>query len=138
MQKKYTKNKVHSFRRLVVRKSHPPYLVSKLRSMEQTLQLEIQQAKASYECHLFSMFASDKSKLYKYLRNCHASNLYPSVLSWNNIHENQPAGKCELFNRYFNTVFTANLSSCSLTDLNRLPFPDAQLSSLCFSESDVW
>ena len=106
--------------------------------MEQTLQLEIQQAKASYECHLFSMFASDKSKLYKYLRNCRASNSYPSVLSWNNIHENQPAGKCELFNRYFNTVFTANLTLCSLTDLNRLPFPDAQLSSLCFSESDVW
>ena len=52
--------------------------------------------------------------------------------------KNQPAGKCELFNRYFNTVFTANLTLCSLTDLNRLPFPDAQLSSLCFSESDVW
>ena len=133
---RHSLNKVCSLRRLVIRRCYPSHLVAKLEFLEGCLQQQIKDAKAAYELKLFTNFAEDKSSLYKHLRLISNSRTIPNLVYWGESKADQILQKCELFNRFFNSVFIQNQSS--VPNLHMMPVPNAQMDHIAISEADVW
>ena len=80
-------------------------------------------AKAAYKLRLFTNFAEDNSSLYKHLRTISNSCTISNLVYWGETQVDQILQKCELFNRFFNSVFTPH--SSSVPDLHMMPVRNA-------------
>jgi hypothetical protein len=108
---------------------------SKLKSSMKHLQDKIISAKTSYETQLIKTFASNNnSKFFKYINSITGNNTIPPVVNFESSTALTDYEKATLFN--FHSVFTQ--SSFVLPPSDELPTPEASLSNIVISESDVF
>ena len=97
----------------------------------------VQTAKAMYENSLFeSMLSKSTSTLFHYLRSITSSRGLPSELQLNETCAYSDYDKANLFNEYFNSVFTKDF--CVLPDLNTIPCPPKYINNNEFSDPEVF
>ena len=111
--------------------------ISKWKSSMKILQDKITSAKKRYETHLIKTLAySNSSKVFKYINSITGNDTFPSNITFESSTATSDYGKATLFNDYFFSVFTQ--SSYVLPPVDELPKPDASLSDIVISESDVF
>ena len=121
-------------RQLNHRKSN--HLICKLSHIESSLQDLISSSKSTYIKNLVSSHHSTPGKLFSHLKSLatSTSSNYPI------LHESRPISdpykKAELFNSYFNSVFT--ISDFILPPPDQRPTPSNQLSHIVIDPSDVF
>ena len=109
----------------------------RIKTAEETLQANIQQAKANFEAKLVSNFAfSNDSKIFQYVRNLTKSASIPSTIFYDNTSASQDLDKANLFNKYFYSVFSR--STYSLPNFENMPRASVSLDSIYISEEDVY
>ena len=128
-------NRIHTIRRCL-RKNPTQRLLSKLNSMEISLQSQIQASKDEFLSNLVVSFINNPKKLYSYLNNLNNSKYKPQFIIYNgNIIDNVKQ-KVSLFNDFFNSTFTS--SNFILPDMSLFHAPTTQLSSIEFTDLEVY
>ena len=128
-------NQARTLRRSLRRK-HTGSKEAKLAMLESSLEVTILQSKQDYEVSIIEAFSSNPKKLYNHLKMLRNSNFVPDHLIENETLVCDPLEKADLFNKFFNSVFTR--SSFTLPPTDQLPTPVKQLSSIEISSSDVY
>ena len=132
---------IHNCKRLrtMKRSNRQPsaYKLSKIESLEKSLRQSIEQAKAEYQSNLImSHSKSNPSKIYKHIRSITNSFEIPSTVHFDSFSSSSSRDMAMLFNRYFHSVYTPNISSFpSRCDLP--PVPNS-LQSISISDIDVF
>ena len=89
-------------------------------SAETLFNSNVETAKAMYENSLIeSMLSKSTSTAFHYMRSITSSIGLPSELQLNKTHAYSDYDKANLYNKYFNPVFT--MDSCTIPDLNTIP-----------------
>ena len=133
---KHQINQIRSLRRRI-KKNPVPSRLSKLTRMETKLNHTIHSAKLSYETNLAcSNSPQSKKLLYNYLNDLSKHNTTPQTIFHNDIPTSCPSSKAEVFNNYFNSVFTR--SNYTLPGMEDLPSPPSnQISSISTNQTEV-
>ena len=128
-------NKVRTLRKRTSRKHYPPSMVAKLQEMESSLQTMITNSKRDYEYNLIKNSSKDKKEVFRHIKSITSKYSSPNTVYWNSSYSSNPAEKCDLFNRFFNSVFID--SRYKPPRSLKQPHPTSQLSHIFFSEDDV-
>ena len=117
---------------------HPtPQLQQKINDLELQYRNKILQAKSNYETNLVRSFAgSHNGRIYDYIRSLSKKSIIPTMVSLNNCNATSDAGKAQVFNTFFHSVFTD--SSFSLPNPATLPIPPSCICTLTFSDTEVF
>ena len=132
---KYQLNRTHTLRRLT-RNRPTQHLLSKLKSMETSLQTLIQSSKDEFLSNLVTSFNANSRKLFGYLNNESQSKFKPQCI----VHDGNTIAdlvqKASLFNQFFNSTFTS--SNYILPTMSSLQAPTTQLGIIEFTETEVF
>ena len=112
------------------------HLYDQIFRRESQVQDLILSSKLAYEDYLVTSFKFHPNRLFKHLKSLikPASEHYP--IFHDSIPLSDPTHKAQLFNSYFNSVFTTN--DFVLPPFSQLPAPSVQLSSITVDFSDVF
>ena len=81
-------------------------------------------------------FPKNRGRLFRHLRSMSSTNPIPELIHHNNTWESDPVNQCDLFNSYFNSVYTHSDFSFSIGDQsynsNNISEP------FLFTEADVY
>ena len=103
---------------------------------EHQLQCDILDARANYEGRLVTEFSfSNDSRVYHYIKSLSGQNKLPDVMFWGSDSASTAAGKANLFNEFFHSVFNGNVDTLTL---DTLCFPDSSLCSINISLEDTF
>ena len=94
-------------------KLHPTeHTTARLNSAEVNLENSIKQAKTNFEANLINNFAfNNESKIYKYIKSLSKSDSIPLTVFFQENVATRDIDKANLFNQFFFSIFTSNLSS---------------------------
>ena len=101
-------NRIHSLRKQYKRNpfSHNSHHLS---LAEHQLQCDILDARANYEGRLVTEFSfSNDSRVYHYIKSLSGQNKLLDVMYWGSDSASTAAGKANLFNEFFHSVFNGN------------------------------
>ena len=123
-------NKIRTLRRRISRSCgfNQQALFVKLADMESNLNLLMNHARSDYEQSLASSFQSDRGRVFRYLKSLSSPRFIPEFIQHN---ESDPVKQCDLFNSYFNSVYTRSSFSFSTVLQGSSQFPT-------FSEAEVY
>ena len=126
-------NKVHTARRKWKKKPCRATL-SKLKLLEEELEVTILHGKEDYIASLIDTYQSNSSKLYRYIKDL--SNPIPNstFVDSNSTTVRDPIDVCEAFNKFFNSTFVSSNYVLPST----LPAPTSHLSSISISITDTF
>ena len=86
---------------------------------EHQLQCDILDARANYEGRLVTEFSfSNDSRVYHYIKSLSGQNKLPDVMYWGSDSASTAAGKANLFNEFFHSVFNGNADTLTLDTLS--------------------
>uniref|UniRef100_A0A1X7TJA3 Uncharacterized protein n=1 Tax=Amphimedon queenslandica TaxID=400682 RepID=A0A1X7TJA3_AMPQE len=129
-------NRVQSSRRQFLQKGSPSdFQLQKLLSLDFQLAAHILTAKENYINTICSQFFTQPRLLYSHLSDLRKSSSIPDKVFLGSAAAFLPLEKAELFNSYFNSIFTH--SDFKLPPLKDLPSPSTQLNHISISTSDV-
>ena len=120
-----------TLRRRLRRGSNTSSITQRLLAIECSLAILIPKAKQMYESPLVRDFQVNPRVVYNYVRHLSASPDIPVVIHHKNCSSSDISVKVNLFNSFFNSVFTQSFYT-------HMPTPSAQLSSIEVTTSDVF
>ena len=115
-----------------LKKNPSSVLKLRLSNIECLLTCLISTSKENYEANLVNSFHSNPKAVYKHLK--HLTTI-PEVVTYNSTSATGPIFKANLFNTFFNSVFTG--SDFILPPVDELPTPSTQLSSITITYDEV-
>ena len=111
-------------------------LRSCLSHLESSLVSLISVARSAYELSLLDSFPSNPRPLYHFLRHLSGKSSIPHYVVFNSASTSDPHSRVDLFNSFFNSVFTD--SDFHLPPMSCMPTPSSQLSSIDITTDDVY
>ena len=114
---------------------HPLHL-SKVRSLEFSLQEEITTARSRFEAALVHKFAfSNDNAIFKYIHGLLKSNALPNTVTFGGESATSDVDKAHLFNTFFHSVFSSDVSSPPFSSLSE---PALSLDAIDITVQDVY
>lgn len=132
---KHNLNKINTLQRYLLKHScsAKQSVLDNLRILNQSL---IDKAKADYDSYLVNSFANNPRGLFSHLQYLSTSKTTPASFWIDGKLQSDPALIAESFNAYFHSTFTT--SNYFLPNIDLLPVPNSQLSSISIDQDEVY